>query len=359
MDETTLRILDILSREIGNPLSINELTQRIEKIYGTAHYVNIYDKINSLATENIIKLSKTGRSSIATLNFENYLLIDLLSEIELRRKQNFLKNRQEMQMFFMEINTYLHDLQFIRSISMINSEKNAKLNRAELIIHMKKSDDRKTIQETKIAIHSIMENLQKMHNIKIDYLLLESEMFFDLLKSNETNPLREMLYNKLIILYPQDFWIEIKSAIESGMKIILKKDETNPAKIKEQDLVYNLARFGYVEFGPQLKQGESICIEYIITAIMFQNDARRIDAIPIIIAKNSEKTSYDLLLFLSRKYNFEGKILGILRALRNLVAHGMKSIDEPIRLLETMKIEEIKADQRSIKEKMKLYNVIK
>lgn len=357
MDETTLRILDILSREIGNPLSINELTQKIEKIHGTAHYANIYDKINYLANENIIKIAKTGKSSIATLNFENYLLIDLLAEIELRRKQSFLKNRQEMQMLFMEINTYLHDLQFIRSICMINPEKNAKLNRAEFVIHLKKSDNRKNIQETKIAIHSIIENLQKAHNIKIDYFLLENEMFLNLLRSNEVNPLQEMLYSKIVILHPQDFWTEIKNAIKNGINIMLKEEETNPAKIKDIDMVYNLARFGYVEFGPQIKQGKTICIEYIITAILFQKNARRNDAIPIIIAKNSKKINYNLLLFLSRKYGFEGRILGMLRALRNLVAHGVKSINEPIKLLETMKVNEIKADQKSIKEKMKVYNV--
>lgn len=357
MDETTLRILDILSREIGNPLSINELTQKIEKIYGTAHYVNIYDKITSLAAENIIKLTKTGRSSIATLNFENYLLIDLLSEIELRRKQSFLKGRQEMQMFFMEIDTYLHDLQFIRSISMINPEKNAKLNRVELMIHMKKPDDRKIMRETKMAIHLIMEDLQKIHNIKIDYLLLESETFLDFLKSNEINPLREMLYNKIVILRPQDFWLEIRNAIEQGTKITTEEEETNPAKITEQDLVYNLARFGYVEFGPQIKQGRPICIEYITSAILFQNDARRIDAISIILAKNTKKTNYDLLLFLSRKYGFAERILGILRALRNLVAHMEVAMEEPIKILEAMNIEEIKANQKEMKEKMRLYNV--
>jgi hypothetical protein len=81
------------------------------------------------------------------------------------------------------------------------------------------------------------------------------------------------------------------------------------------------------------------------------------DAIPIILAKNSKKISYDLLLFLARRYDFEGRILGILKALRNLVAHGMANIDEPIRLLEAMKIEEIKANTKSMKEKLRLYNV--
>jgi hypothetical protein len=35
----------------------------------------------------------------------------------------------------------------------------------------------------------------------------------------------------------------------------------------------------------------------------------------------------------------------------------MTNIDEPIRLLEAMKIEEIKANAKVMKEKLKLYNV--
>ena len=89
---------------------------------------------------------------------------------------------------------------------------------------------------------------------------------------------------------------------------------------------------------------------------MFHDDARRIDAVPVIIAKNP-KISYDLLLFLARKYGFGGKMLGILRTLRNLVVHGVKRVDEPIRLLEAMRTEEAKADAKSIKEKLRLYNV--
>ncbi len=151
--------------------------------------------------------------------------------------------------------------------------------------------------------------------------------------------------------------MSIRNDILRGSKIIAEEGETNPAKITEEDLVFNLARFGYTEFGPKIKQGKMICIEYIIAAILFHNDARRIDAIPIILAKNSKKTNYGVLLFLARKYDFEGRILGILKALRNLVVHGMTSIDEPVRLLEAMKIEEVKADKRSMKEKLRLYNV--
>ncbi|MGI0066531.1 MAG: hypothetical protein ACREA5_05540, partial [Nitrosotalea sp.] len=203
-----------------------------------------------------------------------------------------------------------------------------------------------------------IDTLQRIHNIKIDYMMLEDKMFLNLLRSDESNPAREMLSNKIVIFNPQDFWIEIKKAGGEGIKIIAEENETNPGKISEEDLIFNLARFGYTEFGPQIKHGKVICIEYIINATMFQNDARRMDAIPVILAKNSDKTNYDMLLFLARKYGFGGRILGILRVLRNLMVHEMSEINNPIRLLEAMKIEEIKADQKNIKEKLRLYNVI-
>jgi len=357
MDETTYRILGILSRNMGSPTSINELTKKIEKTYGGAHYANIHEKIQDLNRDGIIILSRSGRSSLISMNFDNYLIIDLLAEMELRRKQDFLRGKQEMQMLMLEMNTYLHNLLLIKSASLMHPERNAKLNKADLLIHLKESGDRKSIEESKIGIHTIVDALQKIHNIRIDYLLLEDTMFLDLLKSNERNPIREALHNKIAVLHPQDFWMEIRNATEKGIKIIAEENETNPAKINEQNLVFNLARFGYTELGPKIKQGNLICIEYIIAAIMSWNDARRMDAIPIILAKNSKKINYDLLLFLARKFDFEGKMLGILKALRNLAVHGITSIDEPIRLLDAMKIEEIKTDSKSMKEKLRRYNV--
>ncbi|MGI0046763.1 MAG: hypothetical protein ACREBB_06195 [Nitrosotalea sp.] len=356
MNEAAYRILDILARNLGKPLSINELTGKMEETYGGAYYANTNEKIHDLAKEGIIILSKAGRSSLTSINFNNYLMIDLLSEMELRRKQDFLRARQEMQMLVMEIYAYFHSFLLIKSISMMNPERNAKLNKAELLIHLRKTE-RKKMQEAKIGIHTIIDTLQRIHNIRIDYMILEDKMFLNLLKSDEANPVREMLSNKIVILNPQDFWMEIKKAEGEGIKIIAGGNEIHPAKTTEEDLVFNLARFGYTEFGPQIKQGTSICIEYIISTIMLQNDARRMNAISVILAKNSGKTNYDLLFFLARKYDFGGKILGILRALRNLMAHGMAEIDNPIKLLEAMKIEEIKSDPKRMKEMLRLYNV--
>lgn len=350
------RILDILSRRLGSPMSINEVTKSIDQIHGGAYYANTHEKIKEMDKEGTVTLTKAGRSSLVSLDFDNYLIVDMLAEMELKRKQDFLKERQEMQMLMMELDTYLHDISLISYILLMYPQRNARLNKVEMFIHLRESDDKKAIKEAKLAIHTVMKTLQKIHNIRIDYLTLEDKTFSDLLRSNETNTVREMLHDKIAISHPQDFWLAIKNATQKGISIFAEQKETNPAKISQEDLVFNLARFGYAEIGPKIKQGRLFCIEYIIASIMFHDDARRVDAVPVIIAKNPE-ISYDLLLFLARKYGFEGKILGILRTLRNLVAHKMKTIDESISLLEAMKVKEVKADNKSMKERLRLYNV--
>lgn len=306
--------------------------------------------------EAIINLTKAGRSQITTLNFSNYLLIDLLAEMELRRKQDLLRNRRELQMLFLELDTYFNDLQFqfIHSISCINPEKNIRLNRIELLILFKGLREKITLKELN-SVHELIRLLQSIHNIRIDCLMVSKDEFIDFLKSEEANPLREMISDKITFLHPQTFWLDIRSALEKGLQIRIEETETNPAKISEQDLVYNLARFGYREIGLEIKQGKDICIEYIITAILLRNKARRIEAIPIILAKN--KSNYNLLIFLSQKYEVAGRLLGLLKIL-NKIKKPAKEVREAIEMLQIRKIKEIKADERSIRQKMRLYNVI-
>lgn len=355
MDETKYKILDMLARNLGRPMSIRELTRKMEQAYGGAHYANTHEKVHEMARDNIVLLSKSGRSSIVLLHFENYLLIDLLAEMELVRKRGFLKGKQEMQMLMMEIDTLMHNIPLIKSVSLMSPERNAKLNKAEIMFLLKPPAKAPT-EKTKISIGAAMSDLQKRHNVRINYLILEEGAFADMLKSNEGNPLKEMLRNKIVTLHPQGFWMPIRGEVLRGSAIIAEEKETHPARISGEDLIFNLARFGYTEFGPKLEQCRPFCIEYIISAIMFSKDARRMDAIPIILAK-SRNASYDLLLFLAQKYDFEGRILGILKVLRSLVAHRLSDVDEPIRLLEARGTKEIKASAKSVKEKLRLYNV--
>ena len=356
MNEATYRILDVVSRNLGIPMPISEITKSISEIHARAYYSNTYERIKELEEEEILTLTNAGRSSLVSLNFDNYMTIGILAEMELRRKHDFLKERQEMQMLMLESDTRLRNVPLMSHMMIMHPKKNAALNKAEMLICLKASDDKKALEETKIRIHATAATLQRARNVRVDCMVLDNQAFVDLLKSNEYNAIREILYDKIVMMHPQDFWLEIKCTLEKGYRISTMTYETAPVKISERDVAFNLARFGYTEISPEVKLGRSFCLEYVITSILFHNNARRIDAIPVIIAKNP-RTSYDLLLFLTRKYGFDNRILGILRALRYIVTQELGAVDEMIRILEATGTEEISANANSIKEKLKLYNV--
>lgn len=348
MDETTFRILDALSRQLGSDISINELTKEIEGLHGSAYYANIYRALQNLVETGIIALAKAGKSYFISLNFGNYLAIDFLAEMELRRKYELLRRNPEMQMLLAEIGSQCSDFP-IKSISLINPERNIRLNRTELLIMLQKRSE-----EEMDALQETMQALYRRHNMRIDYLAIRREEFEDLLKSEERNPLKEMLSDKIAFFNPQAFWMAIAEAFEKGIRVRIERQETNPAKISEQDMTFNLARFGYKEIGAEIKQGERICIEYIITSILLKGDARRIEAIPILLAKN--QANYSLLVFLSRKYALSDRLLGLLKALNSI--RPKKEVQEAIRSLETMNVKAVKINESSVRENMRLYNAI-
>lgn len=349
MDTLTLRIIDTISSNLGDSLSINQLTERIKDTYGTAHYANIYEKLQHLKKEGLLNLDLIGRSSVIRLNFQNYLLINFLAEMEIEKEMEFLKKRHDLHAFLAEMEKSLSDICAIKSISSINQTENIKLNRIELLFLLRKTS---TYHDETVGLYREMKKLQNKHNLRIDSLILDEDDFSDLIRSNEINPLREALAKKTTFFCPQAFWSKIKRiAEETEIKII--RTETRPTDISDLDLVYNLGRFGYKEFGSTLEQGREFCIEFLATALLLLDDARRLEAIPVILAKNSFRSN--LLAFLSQKFGTSGKLLGLLKILRGI--RSASEIDETIEIMEALNVEEIAADERSILQKMRLYNV--
>src|SRR3990170_3055790 len=216
MDETTFRILDTLSRALGRPLSINELNRKMQELHGTAYYANTYRKLQALAEQGSITLTKAGQSSLVTLNFGNYPLIDMLAEMEIKRKQTFLEKQAELQMLFIEIETCCSQMSQIISISAAHPDNNKKLNRVELLILLHQEGAH--IEQT-LAIHKLMQTIQRMHTMRIDYLILSGSELSSLLASEEKNPLKEMLADEITILNPQGIWYEIRNARQQGLQI--------------------------------------------------------------------------------------------------------------------------------------------
>jgi hypothetical protein len=350
MDTPTLRILDTLSSSIGDSLSMNQLTERIKDAYGTAYYANIYQKLQDLKKEGLLTLDPIGRSSNVKLNFQNYLLIDALAEMEIEKKRNLLKKRTTLLPFLTEMEQAFKDTYAIKSISAINPAKNLKLNRIELLFLIAETPDYHTqtadlLKET--------QKLQNKHNLKIDSLILNKTDFRELTTSGETNPLREALNEKIIFFCPQAFWSQIKEIAEKT-EIKASKTETKPASLPDSDIAFNLNRFGYREIGRPIDQGRKICIEYITIALQLKDDARLQEAAQIILAKNSFK-SY-VLAFLSKKFDTAGKLLGMLKILNEI--KPTQEISQTIDLLNVLNTQEIPAEKESILQKLRLYNAL-
>jgi len=352
MDETTLRIVDGLSRSLGMHLSINELTKETARLYGRGYYANVYNKLRRLNSEGTVTLTRAGKSSLVSLNFGSYLAMDLLTEMELARKHDLFKRRESLRLLLAGIEDHLKDFYRVNSLCLINPESNISLNRAELLIILQKaSEESKRDAE---AIRRSLMNLQALHNMRIDLLILGKDEFLELLKAEERNPLKEMLSNKIAFHAPQSFWSLIKDSLARGSRIRFEREAINPRKMPERTLAYNLARFGYKEMGTEIEREENICIELVVTSLLTGKDARRIGAIPVILAKN--QANYNLLVFLSQKYNVSGKLLGLLKALNRI--RPEKQLEIAIDALEAMKVKEVKADPSRIRERLRLYNAI-
>ncbi len=348
MSNTEFRIMDMISREIGNPRSINQLTNDIKEHYGSAYYTNIYNSLISLKSEGIIQIERHGKASIPLLNFANYLLPDILVEMELQKKREFLRKWPEAQLLFAGIDALFSDLSFIKSIILINPIRNIKLNRAEFLI-IPDGEDEAKLSATSKSMHE----MRKRHPTRIEYLMITESELIDFLKSHERNPIKEMLSDKIALRLPQNFWILIRNAYLHGMRLTFETEETNPLKIGDADLAYNLARLGYEELGPEIRQRSIISIEYIISSILMKDDKRRIAAIPVILAKN--KANYRLLGFLSQRYGFAERLFGLLIAL-NKIAPTV-GLERAMSLFKEAGAHAITADETQMRNTMLLYGV--
>lgn len=351
MDETTYRVLDSLSRDFGSAISINSLTGKIKKLHKTAYYKNTYDKVHELEKLGIIRPVRAGRSSAITLNFGNYILINLLSEMELRKERGILMKNARLQTLLFEIEARFKQFNFLSSASMLSPEKTLPMNRLELLLIFKPQPSEPEIQKEMSEAYAVMREFQDKTSTRMDFLFLKENELSGFLKDENFNPLGEMLSDKIAFLYPQNFWSSIAESARTG--IATKPPELiNIWKISEQDLAYNMDRFGYREMGTEIGEGRKICLECILASLLASGNARRTEAIPVMLAKG--RPNYNLLVFLSRKSNSEGKLLGMIKSLNRI--RKSEEAECAIKRLEALKIKEEKADEKAIRKKMRLYN---
>lgn len=351
MDETTFRILETLTANLGHELSIKSLTESIERFHGTAHYSNIYEKLQQIAKDKMITLDKAGNSYRVSLNFYDYWIVDLLTQMEIMKKQKMLADTPRLLLVLSEVETTLKTIPNLSSISAIKPLKNEAVNRLELLVILK--EDKRFVERTKLADYAIS-LMRRTAGTKIDSLILTESEFTDMLSHKEQNPAKEMIGDKLTFFGAQNFWSMIKSVIEKGIGVRAELQETIPARMHRKDLVYNMARFGYRELGRTIEQGVDFCVEYVVAAMLAKEDARLIEAVPVILAK--QKVNYSMLFFIAQKFRLLDSLLGILKTFKEILPQKSNEVDYVIEAMKEMDVNEAAVNKNSIKEKLRLYH---
>jgi hypothetical protein len=351
LDETSFKILETLSRDIGTEMSINQLIERIGETYGSAYYANVYNKLQQLARDKTIALDKAGNAYRVSLNFYDYWIVDLLTQMEIMKKQKTLADTPRLLLLLSEVETTLKAIPNLSSISAIKPIKNEAVNRLELLIILK--EDKRFTERTKLADYATS-LMRRAEGTKIDGLILTESEFTNMLSHKEQNPAKEMIGYKVTFFGAQNFWSMIKSVIEKGIGVRAELQETIPAKMHQKDLVYNMARFGYRELGRTIEQGVDFCVEYVVAAMLAKGDARLIEAVPVILAK--QKVNYNMLFFIAQKFRLLDSLLGILKTFNEILPQKSNEVGYVIEAMKEMDVNEAAVNKNSIKEKLRLYH---
>lgn len=348
MNGTELRVLEAMSRRVGDPVSIRQLTSEIEEESGPAYYPNIYRALSSLQKEGIVTMEKQGKASIPALNFANYLLLDTLTEMELQKKQEFLRKWPDAWGLFESLERELGDMPSVGTILLLDPERNVKLNRAEPLVLMEGKDKAHEGKVEKVA-HEIGARL----NVRVEPLVVAGSELIERLRSPEKNPFKEMIPDMVVLHMPQKFWRLIRNAVVHGVRIGFDLDRTDPSKIGEKDLVHNLAKLGYRELGSEAEGGQDFSVEYIVSSVLLGGNERRVAAVPVLLAKN--EIDYSLLVFLSQKYGFAEKLLGTLVALIKVAPS--REIERAVAAMSGGGVIPAKMDEAHVRQALRLYGV--
>ncbi len=346
MNGTEFRVLDAMSKRVGDPISIRQLTSGMKRESGPAYYTNIYRALSSLEKEGIVTMEKRGRASIPTLNFASYLLLDTLTEMELQKKREFLRKRPHAWPLLEGLEREIGDLPSVESILLLDPERNEKLNRAEPLVLMDGKD-----KAWEGRVEKAAREIGVRLNVRVEPLVVPDAELIEELRSPQKNPFKEMLSVVVVLCMPQDFWKLIRDAVVRGVRIRFDPERTDPSKIGEKDLFYNLARLGYRELGSEAERGRDFAVEYIVSSALLGEDKRRIAAVPVLLVKN--KVDYSLLVFLSRRYGFAEKLLGVLVALIKVAPS--REIDHAVAAMSGAGISPAKMEEAHVRRALRLY----
>ncbi|MFH1750768.1 MAG: hypothetical protein ABH863_03760 [Candidatus Micrarchaeota archaeon] len=361
MNETEFRIFDILARNLGRQLSIQGIADEVEKAYGKGYYKNIYDATLSLEKEGLLRIQNSSGSRFAQIDFDSPSISLALTEMEIKRTQQLIKKPLYLALFKeLEWQFTKHHASPpwpIESASIIEDSKSLALNKAELLFILRdsnpampfeggrptKTSSKELAQQTedeRKLMYDYARFISTKTNIKISFLSLTAFEFASLLISPELNPLKDMLKLQIAVIKPSSYWLQLVKMHYDGMNPAFQSQQCNPAKLSREEIQAIFSGFGYREFGANAKP-LNYSLETAIAAALMQEDARLLEAIPIILAKNQTLISYPMLEYLGMKHgklNLFGYLLSLAINTSSTLKSNLKATSAMARIASYLRI---------------------
>lgn len=302
MNKEEIKIMSYLSDNLGHGGSILEMSKGIDSRYGPAYYPNIYNTAKRLEKIGIIGIEAEGNSKLINLNMENPISTYYISEMENYKNQG-LKLSKELLGDILSL-----ALEFdIFSICSLETDKFQRINRLELLILARNHGSNRDLIKS-------LRRMESNYGTKIDPIILTIDEFAKIMKSGESDLIKDLILDRNILYNIEGFWEMIK---QRKIDARYKRLDKLPQDITRDELAYNYSRLGY-QLNENIKHGNRIAIETIIFAMSINNEIRiRYGAI-ILLYKNIERINWAYLYYIYKRYDSLGKLKGILLSLAHL-----------------------------------------
>lgn len=302
MNKEEIKIMSYLSDNLGHGGSILEMSKGIDSRYGPAYYPNIYNTAKRLEKIGIIGIEAEGNSKLINLNMENPISTYYISEMENYKNQG-LKLSKELLSDILSL-----ALEFdIFSICSLETDKCQRINRLELLILARNHGSNRDLIKS-------LRRMESNYGTKIDPIILTIDEFAKIMKSGESDLIKDLILDRNILYNIEGFWEMIK---QRKIDARYKRLDKLPQDITRDELAYNYSRLGY-QLNENIKHGNRIAIETIIFAMSINNEIRiRYGAI-ILLYKNIERINWAYLYYIYKRYDSLGKLKGILLSLAHL-----------------------------------------
>lgn len=370
MKETDVRVVETLSRSLPGGLSISRLTDEIQGWHGTGHYKNVHGSVERLASQGALRLEREGGSSRVSLELGSLATVDLLAEVDLLTKRRARPATDPREPTPSALASLLQQEPMVTTAFLVDEEASRALNRMEVVIVVGSTEDEalgrgeggvgpdgEASPERLTDLHRRISDRTEELNTRVDLLVIAEDELIARLSGPRADPVQALVGRRTALVDPQRLWWLVHRAQREGRS---PRSTTGGeprdgildviAGITEEELAWNLPRYGYTEMGAGAGGGRELPVELVIAALLRAEDPRRRYATTVLLTKNPWNPR--ILAFLATKHNLQDDLSAFLGTLGTLapsprIQAAQRLIRQPA--------EEVEIDREQVQEMLDLY----